>query len=247
MPVERGDNLRGVAATITEHGYPNDHATNVELARAGTAFFLDTVARISDAELDAASELPDWTRRHVIAHVARNAEGVCRLLSWARTGEPNPMYPSPEFREAGIEASAKAAPAELRADVAATGSAFLTDCDALPEAAWSSLVETTRSGPVPAAVVPWFRSREVWIHAADLGVGVRFADFPARMNAGLVTELATGLNARAAADLTLVASDTDQQWTMGGGATRVEATLAELAEWLTGRMTRPEADLPPWI
>ena len=236
-----------MATAFTEHGYPSDSATNVDWARAGTAFFLETLAGLSDPELDVASPLPGWTRRHVVAHLARNAEGVCRLLSWARTGIETPMYPSAESREADIQASARAAAPHLRADVAAASAAALAEFDAMPEAAWAAMITTTRSGPVPAAVVPWFRTREVWIHAVDLGTGVQFTDFPVDVSAALVTELTTGLHARAAADLLLVASDTGEQWTVGGGATRVEAPVGELAAWLTGRTTRAEAELPSWI
>jgi hypothetical protein len=63
----------------------------------------------------------------------------------------------------------------------------------------------------------------------------------------LITELATGLSTRGAADLHLVASDSGAEWTIGTGTTRVEATAGELAAWLTGRVTRPEAELPAWI
>ena len=236
-----------MAVAITAHGYPADAQLNVGVARAGTSFFLDALARLSDADLAGPSPLPGWQRRHVVAHVARNAEGVCRLLSWARTGEPNPMYPSVESREEGIQTSARAEPDALRADVATTAARFLAECDALPTEAWSAMIETTRSGPVVAAVVPWFRSREMWIHAVDLDAGAGFADFPTEMSSGLVTELSTGLHTRSAADLRLLATDTGQEWTIGSGATPVRASVAELAEWLTGRCTRPEAELPPWI
>jgi len=236
-----------VAAAITAHGYPSDHATNLAWARAGTTFFLDTLARLSDADLDAASGLPGWSRRHVVAHLARNAEGNCRLLTWARTGVETPMYPSAESREADIQSSAQAPAEQLRADAVATSAMFLADCDALPETAWSAVIVTNRSGPVAAGVVPWFRSREVWIHAVDLDAGVGFADIPVDVSAALVTELAAGLNARAVADLLLIGADNGEQWTIGSGATRVEAPVGELASWLTGRTTRPEAELPGWI
>ena len=238
-----------MATAITEHGYPSDHTANVARARAGTAFFLDALAGLSDAELDAPSPLPDWTRRHVVAHLARNSEGVCRLLNWARTGIENPMYPSAESREAkASRTSAQAPAARLRADVAAASATFLAECDAMPESAWSALIETTRSGPVPAAVVPWFRSREVWNHADDQDAGVGFAVFPVDVSAALFTELTTGLTKRAAADLLLVGSDTGEQLTIGDGTIRIEAPVGELAwPWLTGRTTRPEAELPSWI
>lgn len=235
-----------MASTITAEGYPTDHTATIEWARDGTAALLNAVATLSDADLDAPSRLPDWSRRHVCAHVARNAEGLGRLLTWARTGVETAMYASPEAREADIDRSALAEPSELRSDLAATAATFLVSCDELSADAWASTVRTMR-GEIPASVVPWYRVREVWIHAADLDAGVGFTDFPVDVSAALITELTTGLARREAADLHLVATDVQQQWMVGSGTVAVEATAGELAEWLTGRTTRPEAELPPWI
>ncbi|MGH3331970.1 MAG: maleylpyruvate isomerase N-terminal domain-containing protein, partial [Nocardioidaceae bacterium] len=66
--------------------------TALAWAADGQARFERTVAEYSD--LRGPSRLPDWTRGHVVTHVARNAEGLVRLLAWARTGIETPMYPS---------------------------------------------------------------------------------------------------------------------------------------------------------
>ena len=50
--------------------------------------------------------LPGWTRKHLVAHLAGNAEALLRLLHWAGTGERTPMYTSPEQRNADIESLA---------------------------------------------------------------------------------------------------------------------------------------------
>jgi maleylpyruvate isomerase len=235
-----------VASTITAEGYPTDHVRSIEWARDGTRALLATVAALTDTDLDAPTGLPDWSRRQACAHVARNAEGLGRLLTWARTGVATPMYASAEAREADIDRTSQAAAADLRADLIGASATFLAACDDLHADAWGATVRTMR-GPIPVTVVPWYRVREVWIHAADLAAGFVFTDIPVDVSAALITELATGLGRREAADLHLIATDTDQQWTIGGGSVRVEASAGELAEWLTGRTTRPEAVLPPWI
>lgn len=235
-----------MASTITADGFPDDPHRNIEWARAGTALLRDTVRGLHDDELDAPSRLPGWSRRHVVAHVARNAEALCRLLTWARTGVETLMYPSPQDRDADIMRSAEGEPAALRADLERTAAAFLTACDDLPAEAWRATVRTMQR-PIPASVVPWYRVREVWIHSADLDAGVDFRDFPADVSAALVTELTTGLTARQAANLRLIATDSGAEWTVGDGSVQVAARAGELAEWLTGRVKRPEAELPPWI
>ena len=68
--------------------------------RDGTKPLLEAAER---GELGAASALPGWTRRHVVAHVAANADALGNLVHWAATGEPTPMYASPSARAAGID------------------------------------------------------------------------------------------------------------------------------------------------
>ncbi|MCR8526173.1 maleylpyruvate isomerase N-terminal domain-containing protein, partial [Escherichia coli] len=52
--------------------------------------------QLSDDALEEPSRLPDWSRAHVVAHLARNADALGNLLTWARTGVETPMYPSRE-------------------------------------------------------------------------------------------------------------------------------------------------------
>ena len=53
------------------------------------------------------SGLPGWTRKHVVAHLAGNAEGMTNLATWARTGTKTPMYVSMDARQADIEERSK--------------------------------------------------------------------------------------------------------------------------------------------
>jgi maleylpyruvate isomerase len=233
-----------VAVTITDEGYPDDLVLTTRWMTEGTAFLLDTLTHVDDSALDEPSALPGWQRRHVCAHLARNAEALGRLLTWAATGIETPMYVSDEARDADIAASALAPADALRSDVMSASQALLDQAAALQPEAWSSIV-ATRRGQVPASIVPWLRTREVWIHAVDLDAGATFADIPDEVCESLITELVTGLNRRGGTALTLVAGE--HEWIVGAGTTTVAASPAELAAWLTGRVTRPEATLPPWI
>src|SRR5688572_4026869 len=78
------------------------------MAQVGSAteHLLATAERLDDGSLREPSLLPGWTRGHVLTHVARNADGLINLLSWARTGVETPAYASREAREADIEAGA---------------------------------------------------------------------------------------------------------------------------------------------
>jgi maleylpyruvate isomerase len=72
---------------------------------ASTDRLLATVDGLDDAALRAPSLLPGWTRAHVLTHIARNADGLVNLVTWARTGEETPMYASTQARDTAIAAT----------------------------------------------------------------------------------------------------------------------------------------------
>ena len=81
----------------------------------GTRLFLDAVAGWGEEQYLAPSGLPGWTRKHLVAHVAANADALSNLVRWAATGEETPMYSSMEQRNADIEAGSAKPAAELAA------------------------------------------------------------------------------------------------------------------------------------
>jgi hypothetical protein len=83
---------------------PATYDEAVRLLAALTDDLLDDVHTLDTASLAAPSLLPGWTRAHVLAHVARNADALVNLLTWARTGQPRPMYADRQQRDAEIEA-----------------------------------------------------------------------------------------------------------------------------------------------
>src|SRR3954453_10228646 len=87
---------------------------------AATEHLLTTVNALGDEDMRAPSLLPQWTRGHVLTHLARNADGGSRLLTWARTGTPTAEYASLAARAAQIEAGAGRGAADLIDDVRAS-------------------------------------------------------------------------------------------------------------------------------
>ena len=87
-------------------------------AHEGTKLFLDAVALTTAPT----QRLPGWTRRHLVAHVAANAEALGNLVHWAATGIPTPMYSSPEARAAGIDRGLAMTPGRARRVAPALGS-----------------------------------------------------------------------------------------------------------------------------
>ncbi|MBD3008267.1 maleylpyruvate isomerase N-terminal domain-containing protein [Streptomyces sp. 5-10] len=65
------------------------------------------------------SALPGWSRAHLVAHVARDADALVNLLNWARTGVETSMYASADQRAREIEEDARRRPEDLRAELLA--------------------------------------------------------------------------------------------------------------------------------
>lgn len=224
----------------------------------GTRRLLGALAKLADPELDEATLLPGWNRRHLLAHVANNASALRNLVHWATTGEERPMYASNEQRAADIEAGAQAPAGELRDLVATTASALWADLTGMPDKAWSAQILTAQGVSRSAAEIPWMRVREVYVHAVDLDAGIAFADLPAGFLAALLDDIA---NRRTIAGngpaLSLAAADTGGRWAVGGASdpVAVAAPLAVLTAWLSGRPVAglldadgaPVPDLPAWL
>ncbi|MGH3655545.1 MAG: maleylpyruvate isomerase N-terminal domain-containing protein, partial [Micromonosporaceae bacterium] len=105
-----------------------------DVARA-TDRVLATCRGLSDADLAADSLLPGWSRGHVLAHIARNADSLVNLLTWAGTGVETPQYVSQQVRDADIETGAPRPVAEQIADLRASAERFASAAVALPSEA----------------------------------------------------------------------------------------------------------------
>jgi maleylpyruvate isomerase len=197
----------------------------------GTAMFLGGVAEMSAEDFDEPSDLPGWTRKHVVSHVAANAEAIGNLVHWAATGERTPMYASQEARDAGIEHGVTLPTAELVDWLRRSAETLDAAMDALTERQWHHEVVTRQGRTIPATELPWMRAGEVCVHAVDLGVGIGFADLPTGFNGALSDEI------RRQRGLDVLPIDLDT------------APIDQIAAWLAGRShrLRDAPDLGPWL
>jgi maleylpyruvate isomerase len=218
----------------------------------GERLFAGALGRMVEEEADGPSLLPGWSRRTLLAHVARNADALVNLLTWARTGEETPMYASVEAREAGIAETARLPFRALHDEVLAATERLATAVRELPDEKWTATVRTMGGRPVPASEVPWMRCREVWVHAVDLATGTEFRDVPEEVLARLVDDVWTMWEARDETPaLTVFAGGRD--WG-GEGGVAVSGSLPDVVAWLTGRADGSALqadgqlpDLPPWL
>ncbi|TQM36309.1 maleylpyruvate isomerase family mycothiol-dependent enzyme [Pseudonocardia cypriaca] len=216
-----------------------DTAVTLPWMGAGTELLARAVNALPDDALRAPSALPGWTRAHVVAHVARNAEALTRLATWARTGIETPMYPSREHRAAEIESSAQAPADVLRDELATTAEALDGALAALDETTWQAQVRSALGRPIPATEIPWMRVREVWLHAVDLDAGVSVSDIAPDVVDTLLDD-STGMLSAAdgCPSAVLAPTDRDRTWTLGPASDeplRLRGEAAQVLGWLVGR------------
>ncbi|MEV0147429.1 MULTISPECIES: maleylpyruvate isomerase family mycothiol-dependent enzyme [unclassified Nonomuraea] len=207
-----------------------------------TSALLDTVAALGDPDVAAPSRLPGWTRGHVLAHLARNADGLVNLLTWARTGVRVPQYDSAAARDAGIEAGAHRTAAEQLADLRESAARLDAVVEDLPEEAWRAPVEAMRPPPHPAWYVLVRRIRELGMHHVDLGAGYGPADWGERfvrreLHDCLRTWPHDSSTVGGIRLLDAPGGDLPALWRDLGTGPVVEGRPADMLAWLTGRST----------
>jgi maleylpyruvate isomerase len=204
----------------------------------GAAHLRGLMTRMGDDAFRKPSALPGWSRAHVLTHVARNADALINLLTWARTGKETPMYASREQRDADIESGALREAAVIRDDVVATSDKLAAAVKSMPKDAWKATVRNARGDEMPVRDIGWLRAREMWIHSVDLDVGASFEDFPAPMLRELLSDVTHALAERPETPpVRLIATDHDEVWSTGEGPglVSVSGPTADLAAWVSGR------------
>ncbi|MBP2703466.1 maleylpyruvate isomerase family mycothiol-dependent enzyme [Microbispora sp. RL4-1S] len=200
---------------------------------------LETAARLSDDDVHAPSLLPGWTRGHVLAHLARNADSLVNLLTWARTGVVTPQYPTPDARDAGIAAGAPRPAAEQLADLRESSARMAAAIGEMPPECWRAEV----GGPPghPAWYLLARRIREVEAHHADLGAGYGWPDWPETFvwrelhDTLLSWPRGRGPVAAIVAREPLPGGEEVHAWRGLGGGPVVHGMPLHLLAWLTGR------------
>ncbi|TDC88170.1 maleylpyruvate isomerase family mycothiol-dependent enzyme [Actinomadura sp. 7K507] len=209
--------------------------------QSATGDLLTTTARLTDDDLRGPSLLPGWTRGHVLTHVARNADGGTRLLTWARTGIETHEYPSMKARAAEIEDGAGRPAATLLADVGESARRFAEAYSLMPGDAWERTVQWTSGVRHPAALAADARLTEVLVHHVDLDAGFTPGDWPPEFTARTLVSVARSFEQRGDAPrLRLHATDTGAE--LGSGEVVVSGTEASLLAWLMGRSAGRDLD-----
>jgi maleylpyruvate isomerase len=177
------------------------------------------VAGLEDIDVRRPSRLADWSIGHVLTHLARNAEAMCRRIEGAVRHELIEQYVGGQAgRQAEIEDGSGRSARELEQDVGHWSVELDVLFESLPDDVWDRPVRTVAGGQHPLGLLPFRRWREVEVHLVDLGLDFGLADLSDGFVHRAVPELIAGLSDRA-----------DQRVLVG---------------WLLGR--GPAPDLDPW-
>ncbi|MET8158964.1 maleylpyruvate isomerase N-terminal domain-containing protein [Sphaerisporangium sp. NPDC005289] len=214
------------------------NALRAELT-AATNRLLTTTAALSGSDVTAPSLLPGWTRGHVLAHIARNADSHVNLVTWAKTGVYTPQYPTHEARETEIAEGAGRPAAEQHADIAASAARLDDAIASMPAPAWAATVGGLNGGGHPAWYILVRRIREVEIHHVDLDAGYTWTAWPEPF---VWRELHDSMAAWPREQSPVGALHAGgRRWTGLGDGPAVEGPPGAVLAWVAGRL--PSRDL----
>jgi maleylpyruvate isomerase len=224
---------------------------------AASARVVRTVDGFHGDDWRAPSLLPDWTRAHVVAHLALNAEGIARALRGVVAaeddGRPHTMYDSDEQRDLDIALLSAADPSEIRDRLLGGITTLQEAIDAIPGDQWETRVERTPGGRrIRAGAFPGMRWRELEIHHVDLDAGYSPADWTPAFAEHLLDAMTKRLAPEQPFEVR--PRDSRRTWVVGGGESEyavpvVTGPASDLAWWLTGRgapetLSCEQGDLP---
>ncbi|MCP3756674.1 maleylpyruvate isomerase family mycothiol-dependent enzyme [Streptomyces sp. TBY4] len=210
-----------------------DHAHDLRSVREATDRLLTAAAKLDNAALAEESHLPGWTRGHILAHLARNADALVNVF------EGRPMYESGAAREADIERDFGRPLLEQLEDVR-NSAARWEDVAGRPQD-WTRVVELRNGVTDVAARVPFRRLIEVELHHVDLNIGYELDDLPDEFAEREIAFLADRWSGRPdvpPVTLWLGHDGTGLTWHTGGTEgtpVTLGGTRDELLGWLAGR------------
>lgn len=208
--------------------------------QAATSALLHEAEQFSEDEVRQPSLLPGWTRAHVLAHLAQNADGGTRLLQWARTGVSGFEYHSVAARDAAIQQGAERPLRELLEHLRVSVSSFADACHSMTPEHWGQVVTWTTGQDAEAHVVARSRLIEVLVHHVDLDASYQASSWPTTFVLERLGSVVGALNRRRLSPQTLrlEAIDFGTHYHLDGFSPRnatVAGPGAELLRWLLGR------------
>ena len=237
---------------MTSTPRPSHLSKNLVLLAHETGLLLQTAGSLDDESIRADSLCQGWTRAHVLSHLARNADGLRNLASWALSGTPVAMYDSPQAREADIQAGSARSAQEILHDLTESAARFASAAARLTGPPERVEVEMRTGRVVLGGQLPTLRLLEVVFHHADLAAGYTFADADPGFLRRAIGNAVARMSSSSPPLNILLRGDNAETWTLGDGAREVTGTNVALLSWLARGDTAGVASegalpgLPAW-
>ncbi|MGW0210161.1 maleylpyruvate isomerase family mycothiol-dependent enzyme [Streptomyces sp. NPDC003233] len=196
---------------------------------------LRTAAGLSDAGLRAPSELPGWTRAHVLAHVAHSVDAYVWLMRLAHTGrEPGPRANTATL-SAAIERDAALSADRLLARLRESLDRFTAQTREMPAPAWDRPVAALAGWRHPAWYLLLRCLRELETHRLDLGLGHGTEQWPDSYVSWALDDTLSTLRTQGFPLASVTAVDLGRRWSMAAEGPSVAGAGHQVLGWLSGR------------
>ncbi|MUZ75933.1 maleylpyruvate isomerase [Agrobacterium vitis] len=153
-------------------------ASDLSLARLGTAYFARKLNELTDAQLDLPSRLPNWSRRHLIADICYQARRLARLMEAARQGRSEERLDEPDAQIEDVDFGASLPARALRNLFYHAQIHLNVEWRDLDAAGWQASIRSLRGDVVAIRQTPIMRAQAIWVAAVNLGNGASARDFP---------------------------------------------------------------------
>lgn len=211
---------------------PQSLAGDIGRMRRESGMLMATVTSLSADELAAPSKCAGWTRAHVVAHLARGADAMANLATWATTGVETPAYASPDQRNADIERTAALGRDELFADLEAADARLVSAVESLHNGVAVDSVRTASIGEFSPMALAGFRTTELIVHHDDLGTTWEWHEADPEAIFDAIEICVRRLQANPASPGLHIVAGEGEEWTVGDGSFRVEGYYDELLPFL---------------
>ncbi|WP_328306874.1 maleylpyruvate isomerase family mycothiol-dependent enzyme [Actinomycetospora sp. NBC_00405] len=218
-----------------------------------TGMAMATIASLTDDEIAKPTHCEGWTRGHLIAHLALDADAMANLVTWAVTGQEAPAYESREQRDADIEATSQLSATELAKALEQADARLLNALRTLKGGVRTKTVPTLFSGEVDVFSLPARRTTEVIVHHNDLGTTWEWHEADPDATVDAIEVCVQRLQAHPDSPGLHIVAREGEEWTVGDGSHRIEGYYEALLPFLVrGQVDeglRYEGDspsLPPW-
>ncbi len=212
-----------------------------------------TIASLTDDELAKPTHCAGWTRAHLIAHLALDADAVTNLVTWAVTGDETPAYESREKRDADIEACAKLSATGLAKTLEHADARLLEAFQTLRTGVPVETVATLFSGEVSVFSLPARRTTELIVHHDDLDTTWEWHEADPDAIVDAIEVCVHRLQAHPDSPGLHIVAREGEEWTVGDASHRVEGYYEALLPFLAREQVeeglRHEGELPrlpPW-